>query len=146
MALKVAHQAAQHAIGVTERYHQRRDQGVGAANGDFRIFRAHALASHERVVTLPVGAVTRVILGVDDFDVFTDLHAQARFFDTGFNNGRAPHQDGHSQVFVHGLLAGAQGTLFFAFSDCDALVRRFGDLGCVENGLHQDTRLVDETF
>jgi hypothetical protein len=68
-AVEAADQAAQHRVGLAAAQHQRRDQRVGAPHRRLGRLGRDALAPHQLVVGLPVGAEARVVLGVDDLEV-----------------------------------------------------------------------------
>ena len=69
--------AAQHPVGVAHVDHHGADQRLPAPHLDLGELLGDALALGEAVILGPVGAVTRIVLGVDDLEIDARPDAQA---------------------------------------------------------------------
>ncbi len=134
--------AAEHAVGRAAVHHHGADEREPPAHLDLGIMLRHAAALGEPVVFLPILAVARVFLRIDEIEIRAGLDAQTEALQAPLDHRRPADQDRPRQPLVHDHLGGAQDTLVLALGQHDAVFLRH--LGRGEHRLHQQARVIDE--
>ena len=138
MRIEAAVRAAEHAVGIAQADHQRRDDGVGAVHRGLGRLGTHAAPAHDLVIGLPVLAEARIVIRIHAGDVFTQLHAQLGLGNARFDHRRTADEDGNGQALVEGGLRRAQHARILALGHRHALVRRA--LRRAEDGAREHAR------
>ena len=120
MAHIAALDATDHGVSLATDHRKRRDYGrIGAHHRACRI-RRHAMAAGDVDIGLHIGAVARVVLGIDEVKILPGLDRETKALDPRFHHRRPPDQDRPRQLFLQHHLRRAQHALVLALGIDDA--------------------------
>ena len=128
--------AAEHPVGVAHADHHRADQRQPPAHLDLGELFDHAVALGQPQIFGPIGAESRIVLGIDHLEMGAHLEPQAIAFDTLRDDRGAADQDRLGEPLVDDDLHRAQHAFVLALGEYDA-PRRF--LRRLEDRLHQQS-------
>ncbi len=135
MAHVAAFDAADHGVGLAAHHRKRGDHGGVGANHGARGIGRDAAPAGDVDIGLHIGAVARIVLGIDEIEILAGLDREAEALDPRLDHGRPPDQDRPRQLLLQHHLRGAQHALVLALGIDHA--NRLG-LGLGEHRLHDE--------
>ena len=135
MAHVAAFDAADHGVGLAAHHRKRGDHGVVGANHGARGFGRDAAPSGHVDIGLHIGAVARIVLGIDEVEILPGLDREAEPLEPRLDHGGTPDQDRPRQFLLEHDLRRAQHALVLALGIDHA--DRLG-LGLGEHRLHDE--------
>jgi len=144
MQLVTTKGATDHAISVSQAYHQRRIEGCTTTDFTLGVIRSHPFTLGQTMVLLPeliVVCLEKLTVVIDDFKVHTRPDTQCRRFDLSFNFRRAANQYWSSDAFITDHLHRTQYALILTLRKHDLFRRQFG---LRKHRFHDHAGVIDE--
>ena len=143
MAHVAAFDAADHGIGLAADHRKCCDHGVVGADHGARGFGRDAAPSGHVDIGLHIGAVARIVLGIDEIEILPGLDREAEPLEPGLDDGGASDQDRPRQFLLKHDLRRAQHALVLALGIDHADRLR---LGLGEHRLHDEAGAERKAF